>query len=225
MTLIIPLLAILLLYAVSLLREIMSVAFPGSVTLHAAPHVRPHPQFLPLMNAGSTALRALGFAPLLSAEIRVTPAYFITAKPARYYISADRLTLAVLLPALEPESAATTQVNLYSRTADGIILATTNNPANTAFDSPERSWGTAFPDIGTQYLAHQNFLIAQDIAAWPDDPAAVFKLMRAHESSEIDRLYTTARLRRSPHPACGPASHQAPAAPPHPPAGCARRAV
>lgn len=196
MTLIIPLLAILLLYAVSLLREIMSVAFPGSVTLHVAPHVRPHPQFLPLMNAGSTALRALGFAPLLSAEIRVTPAYFITAKPARYYISADRLTLAVLLPALEPESAATTQVNLYSRTADGIILATTNNPANTAFDSPERSWGTAFPDIGTQYLAHQNFLIAQDIAAWPDDPAAVFKLMQAHESSEIDRLYTTARLRR-----------------------------
>ena len=195
MTLIIPLLAILLLYAVSLLREIMSVAFPGSVTLHVAPHVRPHPQFLPLMNAGSTALRALGFAPLLSAEIRVTPAYFITAKPARYYISADRLTLAVLLPALEPESAATTQVNLYSRTADGIILATTNNPANTAFDSPERSWGTACPDIGTQYLAHQNFLIAQDIAAWPDDPAAVFKLMQAHESSEIDRLYTTARLR------------------------------
>ena len=55
MTLIIPLLAILLLYAVSLLREIMSVAFPGSVTLHVAPHVRPHPQFLPLMNAGSTA--------------------------------------------------------------------------------------------------------------------------------------------------------------------------
>ena len=63
MTLIIPLLAILLLYAVSLLREIMSVAFPGSVTLHAAPHARPHPQFLPLMNAGSTALRTLTSSP------------------------------------------------------------------------------------------------------------------------------------------------------------------